>query len=368
MSETDIKFCACAIIDLQGFSQHLELGAHDIRTNIGEEAISRLESLTEAINIIEEEKGVHPEFYPEGLYFTRINDALIFNLDLHPDLMPDIGEQVKKGYSVSDIENIFDLNRYQTGEEFEKAVNKRYRKATVGLQKFIGLIARIHLFLNKQENDSYFPGVKSVVSLGQRKPFIMNGNDDPISANFAFSNAYLAEKNLSGPNLFLDNNILKLLSVTNPIKNLGRLAIHKESEHNQIALFDDKDETELEIPEPIKMKLFRKAFIFREVRPRYLAFLQLVEPLKEFSDKEESTAKPIFKNYYDFLTDYSLDYDPKEEGDFSFYRFSLKDRIKVQYEILTSEDSDILKKENSFAMKIGDDIIMEVSKPDISDS
>src|SRR5699024_498215 len=124
-------------IYLQGFSQHLELGAHDIRTNIGEEAIKSLENLTEAIKLIEKEENTCDKFYPENLYYTRINDALIFNLDLPSDLMPDIGQQIKKGYSVLDLEEKFDIDDYESTDELEEAIHESYQENTSDLQKFV---------------------------------------------------------------------------------------------------------------------------------------------------------------------------------------------------------------------------------------
>jgi hypothetical protein len=42
---SDVRYCATAVIDLLGFSAHLETGSNDVRTTIGRAAIDRLQVL-----------------------------------------------------------------------------------------------------------------------------------------------------------------------------------------------------------------------------------------------------------------------------------------------------------------------------------
>jgi hypothetical protein len=52
---SDIKFCVTAFIDLLGFASHLEIGS-DLKTDIGQFAIDRLNNLESAIKFLESEK------------------------------------------------------------------------------------------------------------------------------------------------------------------------------------------------------------------------------------------------------------------------------------------------------------------------
>lgn len=347
---SDLKFCACAIIDLQGFSQHLELGAHDVRTNIGEEAIKRLDNLSEILDIIDSFQANYPNFYPKKFYKTRINDALIFNIDLHPDLMPNIGEQIKKSYSPNELGEKFNFDSSDTVEEMTEKVRDSYRNATVNLQKFVGLISRVHQHINDLEDQSYFPGAKTIIALGQRKPFIeKDGTDDPISANFAFSNAYKADSKLGGSNLFIDNNVLKLLSVSNPCHNLTKLAVYEKVDNDKISfsLFNNDDRIYKALPS-IEVSLFRKEFKFQKMNPHYLSALQLVKPLFDFSQQNKSETKKRYKADYDFLIDQNLEINAKEYLQENFrlaYKITLTDPLQINFELLTQEKSDILEEQ-----------------------
>ena len=45
------------------------------------------------------------------------------------------------------------------------------------------------------------------------RPFVSSSSgEDVLSANFALANAFVAEKNLSGPHLYVDNNLVELLA------------------------------------------------------------------------------------------------------------------------------------------------------------
>src|SRR5881394_3893749 len=104
----EVKYCVTAVMDLLGFTSHLEVGRNDLRTNIGQEAIRRLETLEESLRLLEQDKAAHPNDYPERFYSTRINDAIIFTLDLPDFFKPEIGDSIKRGVSLEDLECHFD--------------------------------------------------------------------------------------------------------------------------------------------------------------------------------------------------------------------------------------------------------------------
>src|SRR3990167_9642299 len=92
-SKTEIRYCVTAYIDLLGFASHLEI-ASDLRTNIGQAALDRLQTLEDAIALMEKERKICPLAYPENYYFIRINDAVIFTLDLPQILKPSVGQSI----------------------------------------------------------------------------------------------------------------------------------------------------------------------------------------------------------------------------------------------------------------------------------
>ncbi len=283
IQQADVNYCVTAIIDLLGFSSHLEVGANDLRTNIGQSALQRLQTLVDALTLMEKEKGDYPVAYPREFHWMRINDAVMLTMDLPAFLKPQIGSQVRSGWSVRDLEEHFDFADFQNGEEFTAAYNQKLSESLADLIRFIGLISRLHDFINKRENIAFFPGAKTIIASGYRRPFAPSGKEDVWAANFSFSNAYLADAQLHGSNFFLDCNLAQLLCGQSFARNLLRYAsyIHKQ------APFDPLVETEHAFTSPIEkvkslvkeVSIFRKQFFFREFNTRPLTYLQTIEPL-----------------------------------------------------------------------------------------
>ncbi|MBZ0181488.1 MAG: hypothetical protein K8F60_03455 [Melioribacteraceae bacterium] len=294
MSENkDIKFSICAMFDLLGFSSHLELSAYDFRTNVGKQALDRLEYLESAIEIFNSEKNDYPDYYPIVLNIQRINDALFLTIDLDDSLIPSVGRTSFKGLNINDYDKIFTKEELENEGQFIAAYQTRINESIQPLHKFIGLVSRIHLYINKLENDNHFPGVKTVVATGFRRPFVSktSNEEDFFSANFALSNVFIAEKELHGPNLYVDNNILQMLSFDKYARNILRFAhfIFRESAFD---CFKDNEDvfsfiSEPNIPDPIKIILFRKEFIFRRLNPSPLTYLQNLPKLNPYLKKEK---------------------------------------------------------------------------------
>jgi hypothetical protein len=198
-NDQQVKYCVTAVIDLLGFSSHLEIGGNDLRTNIGQEAVKRLQILEDALRLMNDETSVCQDEYPKEFYHTRINDALILTLDLPNFFTPSVCEEIKRGISPNEIEQFFDIDSIGIGEEFEQVYEARRLQEIADLVRFVGLIARVHHYVNRKENSAFFSGAKTVVATGYRRTFLVNGTEDFLAANFAFSNAYLAEKELHGP-------------------------------------------------------------------------------------------------------------------------------------------------------------------------
>lgn len=296
MKDNDVKFCICAMIDLLGFSSHLETSGYDLRTSIGEQAIKRLQNLEDVVESLKNEKNKRPEFYPEPFYMQRINDAIFITMDIDDILKPAVGHTAFQGISLNEFENFVLTEKNGSFEEYQAASIARIQIAIEPLIKFVGVISRLHISLNKMESESFFPGAKSVISTGFRRPF----KDDFFSANFALSNAYIAEKSLHGPLLYLDEGILHLLSLNRYTRNLVRFA-HFQFKTASFDCFDDNDytfystENEASITKAIEIRLLRKLYQFRELNASPLTYLENVPLIIDYLN---GTSSPNLSNIF----------------------------------------------------------------------
>jgi hypothetical protein len=282
----EVKYCVTAVLDLLGFTSHLEVGRNDLRTNIGHEAIRRLETLEESLRLLEQDKAAHPNDYPERFYSTRINDAIIFTLDLPDFFRPEIGESIKRGVSLEDLETHFDLSDFKTVEEFKHAFGKKMENDIQSLAQFIGFVARVHVFINDKENAAFFPGAKTIISSGYRRSFKIDDPQDFLSANFSFSNAVEADKNLHGPRMFVDSNVAQLLCANPFARNLVKFGCYVPRTEAFDPFRDYEDlffhPGEVVKSEPVDVNLFRISFSFGEMNPIPLQYLQVVPRLSPF--------------------------------------------------------------------------------------
>lgn len=280
--DKEVRYCVTGIIDLLGFSSHLEI-AGDLRTSIGQEAVKRLELLDHALGLIVNENASSQREYPKIFHHTRINDAVIFSLDLPDFLKPGVGEPVRNGISPSEMERFFDIDTLNNDDDFDDAYRARLISDVEELVLFVGMLARLHTFINSRENAALFPGARTVIASGYRRTFKSQRTEDFLSANFSFSNAYLAERGLHGPNFYVDNNVAQLLCANQYAKNILLFAcyVSRAAQFDPFVEYEDalflKRETFrstlIEIP------LFRKTFQFRQLDPIPLAFLQTIPRL-----------------------------------------------------------------------------------------
>lgn len=309
--EGTVKFSVCAIVDLQGFSSHLEISGYDLRTAIGEQATSRLRNLETAIDCLVSEKARRPEFYPSGLHCQRINDAILIAMDLDDILVPSVGQTAFHGLTAGSLSDFFPPDELDDDKAFEVRYNARLRRATEPLEHFLGLVARIHLFVQSREGASFYPGTKTVVATGFRKPFVSSTHkEDFLSANFALANATTAEKALRGPHFFVDNNVLEILSRSAFARNLLRLAHFDWQEAEFDCLSDDGgDHRPIPKPvvlQPIEVVLFRRRYLFKRLSASPLSYLQHLASIAPFLTGSE---KPDRSNRY-----YAHVYDAIKHG------------------------------------------------------
>lgn len=299
-----IRFALCAMIDLLGFSSHLETSGYDLRTTIGAQAIERLETLERALRLIEIEAAAAPEANPEGVRIIRINDSLILTLDLDDFLLPGPGQTSFSGHSANDLKNEFDLDAGH--DAVTAAYRDRMLRATDPIRRFLGLVARAHLYIRSSEAKNLHPGARTVVATGFRRPFTPRDGveDDQLSANFAFANVAVADRVLHGPHFFVDNNLLELLARDRLAHNLLRFACFSWEEYTFEPLSPWKDHDGASqwgpvrrISQPVSVDLFRREYQFRRLNPSPLCFLQHLNFIAPFlSGRSAPHENHFFRN------------------------------------------------------------------------
>lgn len=275
----NVKFCVTAFLDLQGISSHLEVGS-DLRTNIGSQVVKRLNVLNKVINLINAERKKFKECYPTDFKYYRINDSLILCIDLPETFKPETGENLKSIYTFDDIQRFMESKNRVDGTT-ETQFMDDWNSELKNISLFIGLIARIHLYVNGCESSNYFPGAKTIISTGFRRQFFVGKDEDILSANFSFSNAYIAEKSLKGSKIYIDEYLLSLLALAKPNHNIIKHCLLKYTlkpydffkEHTP---FPNRGH-EQEETQSFELEIFRKKYLFREVNANSLSCLQLFD-------------------------------------------------------------------------------------------
>ena len=164
-------------------------------------------------------------------------------------------------------------------------------------------MARLHLFVNAQEHERAFPGAKTICVTGRRRRFKRaDGREDPLAANFAFANEFVADRSLHGACLFVDDTIARLVSVNAFALNLVRYACFV----NRSKKFDPAEEhreelyleTERVLSNPQTVELFRREFAFREMSAGPLTYLQLIQLLSEYLTGAKEPAQSRLSSIY----------------------------------------------------------------------
>lgn len=300
----DVQYCVTTLIDLQGFSSHLEIAAYDMRTNIGQQAIKRLQILEDSLKLVKTEGVRAKQYHPTRLHLQRLNDSLFVAMDLPEFLKPSIGSTIKKGFSAESLNTFFTKEEMDDEQSFEKAYRTKIQDSIKDLILYVGLVARIHAYINRKESKEFYPGAKSVMATGFRKPFFTDGStEDYFSANFSLSNAYIAEGLLKGTNLYIDNNILQMLSNNPYALNLIRYASFSptESQFNPFEKYEDLFfiPRDYVLTDAIEVEMFRRKFTFRAMDPNSLAYLQTIHAIeKQLHGEAPMLAAGPFKSLF----------------------------------------------------------------------
>ena len=292
MTTSDVRWSCSAQLDLLGFSDHLIVANWDIRTQTGGQAIERLSSLEDAIRIFEREKNAYPELYPSELHYIRFNDALFLGIDVE-FLAPPTGQTtLTGGYSIDQLKKI-DPQKGQTVFEGTTA------ESGGDVAKFLGLVARIHKYINAREAEKSFPGCRTVVASGLRKCFKdRKGDPDFFSANFSVSTAYEAEKKgssagLKGNHLYVEGDVAMAISYCKPCYAILGFSKFFRTDSSLIDPYQFKHKQEgtlflpqrsWTVPEPITLDIMKKRLAFRRLNPTVLTNLQLFKDYQRFAE------------------------------------------------------------------------------------
>jgi len=328
----EVVFSITANLDLLGFSNHLSLGSSDIRTKIGSEALIRLKILDDAVKIANNEIKKYPDIYLQKIESIRFNDAIFFVMDLRTDIIPEIGSvTLSGGGSISEYERIAN-KKSGTESKWEEFYNF-YASEGYNVALFLGLIARIHNYVNSKEKENKYPGCKTVISTGYRKRYINEiGREDYFSINFSLSNAYLTnkmggQKGISGNGFYVEDNVSRIVRYDEDCKSILFL-----SKYLNITEYSDPYEdsiylfNEYFLPRPkIEIELFQKKYYFRQLNTNVLSNFRLIPVLRKYIEKEDVPDKILLGKISKWIKEL-----PKEEEIERIKAFE----IKMKYPLL----------------------------------
>ena len=291
MTASDARWACTAHVDLLGFSDHLVVANSDIRNQTGELAIERLSSLTDALHLFLKEKDNYPDLYPRALQYRRFNDTLFLGVDAE-NLAPPAGQtNLTGGYSLADLRKL-------RPESQKMVLNGAKADSGRDVARFLGLVARVHGYINAEEKRRSFPGCRTVVVSGLRRCFKdVDDKDDFFSANLSISVAFEADKGgssagLTGNNLYVEDDVGMAISYCEPCHAIlgfakfvrkGRSLVDpyeyiKTPENMATAFLPSSLWT---IPEPITLEIMRKNLTFRRLNPAVLTNLQLLSDYQQ---------------------------------------------------------------------------------------
>ncbi len=333
MNKTKKDPCTAIVahIDLLGFSNHLILANHDLKSKIGKEAINRLEILERAISLLKRESKKHPEFYPpNGVNMIRFNDSIMLGIDIDSrynfSSIPyeRLNAQFESGQNTED-----EIRLKETLTSDEELLLLKHNES-YNIAFFLGIVARIHDFINIEEERISMPGCRTVVSSGIRYPY-----KDFYSANFALSNAFIAnekgkDSGFEGNRLYCDTNVAAFACFNRNV--MLRLFFAKFTLKH---LFTDPYINEpnghgftFEESKKFSVKILDRNLEFRPLNSDIVSDFQTIQECKKYLTAE-FTEHSMTKAYMKVLTTFNPDQEHLNNSLFYLwaYRLSLKSSI-----------------------------------------
>lgn len=309
LKESNI-FCISAFIDILGFSNHLEISSNDLRTTIGKEIIERLKILDRAIDYLENEQSKCGQFFPSSFRATRFNDALILGMDIESEFLPAVGKPDLGQWASLDQLKDFKIDSSITSSD---PVKTHLDKLSFEVSQFIGIVSRVHNFINDEELKINMPGCRSVISSGMRYKFIREKDnvEDYYSANFSFSNAYMVNEygekyGFGGNKCYMESNVAQISTYNKYCKRaIGFLKyVYDETPLDPYDGTDDKNQF---IPVKFitsslkEVSLFRKKYFFREINTFPGSNMQLFPEIIRLVEDTSTQRNPIMQGFLNCL-------------------------------------------------------------------
>jgi hypothetical protein len=287
--EDSAVFSITAIIDLLGFANHLILASNDLRTGIGQYASKRLQALEDAIVLMEKERERHADIYPETFRYIRLNDAIIFGIDVREFLKPPVGQTHVLGFSFSQLEKL--AGEQLSSEGLEKVYNEHFGGEGLKVAKFVGIVARIHNYINHREEAINMPGCRTVICSGLRyRIYDRENKEDYYSANFSLSNAYLTsslgtKEGIKGNRLYMESGVARIAGLAKYVHALLAYSkyINARKEDDPYLFLTNAVimQNQYEESTPFEIELFGKKYTFRNLNSYTLSNLQILPELTE---------------------------------------------------------------------------------------
>ena len=267
----------------------MDLAAYDVRSGIGREALKRLNTLEKALGAVETEANEDSSYFPSDASCIRLNDSLIFMMDMDPAYLPPVGNPdiwPPSGEKAMEWAKERGMGR----TDYTGINDQLYEAQARRLAKFLGLVARVHNFVNTEEGRMSFPGCRTVIASGLRKTFHdRNEKDDFLAINFSLRNAYFVQesgsaKGFIGNNIFLDDNVARVVSSDRVSHGLLYFSQFTEEIRKSDPFVPNSSEPiggmpHLNRPHRLNVEIHRRNYSFTALNPDSLSNLQLADDI-----------------------------------------------------------------------------------------
>jgi len=199
------------------------------------------------------------------------------------------------------------LRRARSPKEGEKLL--RPAKDSGGeVAKFLGLVARVHDYINAREAEKSFPGCRTVVASGLRKRFKdREGKDDFFAANLSASVVFEAQEQgskvgIKGNFLYVEDDVATAITYSEVCHAI--LACAKFFSLESPVVIEPYDYLppnfgvfrgrSWHIYEPAIVPIMNHEYIFRRLSPRALTNLQLFTDFQRIAGEERDGKEELF--------------------------------------------------------------------------
>ncbi len=306
------RWTCSAQVDLLGFADLLMAANWDTRSQIGRLAIQRISRLTDAVRLFEKERAAHPNLYPEHLYSRRFNDTLFLGVDVEGFNPPEGRTTQTGGYSIAELKK---------DAKLEGPLGSLDVKGTSAAEvaKLVGLVARIHMYVDSRDRELGFPGCRTVVATGLRGCVTdSEEQDDYFSANLSVSIAFEADKQggsagLAGNHIYVEDDVGVAISYCHLTKAMFAYAKFLPKERPLVDPYqfdrppEQADEVGIlplprrtwDVSEPLTVEILRKPCSFRRLNPAVLSNLQFFRDYERVAQGQGMFERELLRSLHE---------------------------------------------------------------------